>query len=174
MSERTSIVTPVARPTGVSWYVSFTSLATSPSTPPSTATLITPSSPVNTWVFGISPSPLLEVHGHADEVDGERRLQRHHDGCDAPDLLRPARGDVELVRREHLVDDHLRQEAVERRLERGADADVVQLPDVRVRAEPDAGLRVVDDPPHADLAERAGVGRDAAHDLEAEAAPHRH
>ena len=47
------MVTPVARPIGVSWNMSLTALAASPSTPLSTATLIAPSRPVKTWVLGI-------------------------------------------------------------------------------------------------------------------------
>ena len=87
-------------------------------------------------------------------------LQRHRHRADPLDLLRPRRGHVELVADEHLVEHHLRQEAVERRLERRAHPGVVEPADVRVRARAHAGLGVVDDPPHADLPERARVGRD--------------
>ena len=80
----------------------------------------------------------------------------------------PRRGHVQLVADEHLVQHHLRQEAVESRLERRAHPGVVEAADVGIRARTDAGLRVVDNPPHADLAERAGVGADPLDDLEAE------
>src|SRR4051794_8780369 len=104
MSEVTSTETPVARPIGVSPNVWLTVLAASPSTPLSSASVMAPSSPVKTWLFGIAASSLLQVHRHADEVDRERRLQRHRHGGDAADLLRPRRGHLELVAGQHLVD----------------------------------------------------------------------
>src|SRR4051812_27852092 len=127
MSAVTSTDTPVVRAIGASPYVSLTPLAASPSTPGSTASVSAPSSPVKTWLFGIVASPLLQVHGHADEVDRERRLERHEDRGDAADLLRPRGAHRQLVSGQHLVDDHLREEAVERGLHRRAHADVVQL-----------------------------------------------
>src|SRR5688572_139309 len=172
MIDVTSTVTPVTRPIGVRPYASLTAPAASPSTPLSTAKAIVPSIPVNTCVFGIACSFLLEVHRDADEVDRERRLQGHRHDRDAANLLRPSRADLELVADEHLVEDHLREEAVERRPQRRPDPGVVQPADVRVGAGPNAGLREVDDPPDRDLPERSGLGGDRPDDLEAELLPH--
>src|SRR5918994_1093660 len=123
--------------------MSLTALAASPSTPVSTATVIEPSRPVNTWLLGMGELLSREVHGHADEVDGERGPQRHGDDADAADLLGAGGVDLELVAGEHLVEHHLREEPVEGRLQRGPDAGIVELADVRVGTEADPGLGVV-------------------------------
>src|SRR5262245_39741641 len=74
----TRTVTPVARPTGVSAYLSMTALALSPDGPASTATEIVPSAPEYTVVaIAVAPLRLLEVHDDLHEIDREGRLEHH-------------------------------------------------------------------------------------------------
>src|SRR6185436_5696968 len=147
----------------------MTDLALSPSGEESTATEIVPSEPRNTVDAMITASS-LEGHDDLHEIDREGRLQVEGDQADAVDLLGARRADVELVGLEHLVEHHPGQEAVERRLERGAHARVVELADVRIGAAPHTVLGVVEDAPHRDLLERTGVGADALEHARAQAA----
>src|SRR6202035_1506693 len=116
----TLTVTPVARPIGVSAYLSTTVFALSPAGPDSTATEMVPSAPWNTVVVAMSifSFSLLEVHDDLHEIDREGGLEDHRDDRLAVDLLRPRRRHVELVAGQHLVEHHAREEAVEGGLER--------------------------------------------------------
>src|SRR5436190_9463241 len=119
----------------------------------STAIVMDPSIPVKTLVLATVGSFSLEVHGDADEVDRERRPERHDDGADAGDLLGAGGAHREVVADEHLVEHHLREEAVEGGPQSGPDPSVVEAADVRVGTEPDAGLRIVHGAADADLGE---------------------
>src|SRR5215217_1443000 len=162
-SEWTSTLTFCTRPTLIISNVSRTSWALSPSRPWGTDSVMEPSAPVNTLVFGILSSPLLKDHRHGHEVDAEGRL---YDGVDyraAVDLVLPGSGDLEAVAGERLVPDHGGQEAVDGTLQRPAHALVVQTPDKGVAGPADAGLGEVRDAPRGDLRERAVVGGQPAH-----------
>ena len=86
----------------------------------------------------------------------------------------PRRGDVERVGGQHLVLHHLREKAVERGAQRGADAGIVKAPDIRVRTLAHARLGIIDDAAHRDLPERPGIGRQAAQRAKAEIAEQHH
>src|SRR2546426_525376 len=97
----TRTVTPVARPMGVSEYLSTTAFALSPSAPCSTATEMVPSDPRYT-VPGIAVPPSFQVHDHLHEIDREGGLERHGDDGLPVDLLCARGRDVERVGDQHL------------------------------------------------------------------------
>src|SRR5688572_7631138 len=110
MADETLTLTSVARPIGASPNASETPVAAWPSgdSASSTAIVIEPSMPVKALVLGMKRFLSLQVHGHADEVDGERGPQGHDDRADARPLLGPRGADVEEVGDQHLVEHHLR------------------------------------------------------------------
>src|SRR5215207_1604629 len=112
---------------------------------------------------------LAQVHYHPDELYAEGRLEGHHDADLSGDLLGSCGRHLQFVAGQGLVFDHAGEKRVQRGLQGGADAHVVQPAEVGIGRGADTVLRKVHDPARRDGGEGRSFtfGGDAFEDPEA-------
>src|SRR4051812_1916312 len=132
----------------------MTAWAASPSTPLGTDRVSEPSEPVYTLVFAIG---LLQGQRDRDELELEDRLQDDVDHRPAGDLVVARGGHREVEADQRLVDQHAREKAADRPLQRSPDALVVELADEGRADAAHPGLREVDDAAGRDALKRTVV-----------------